>query len=293
MQESGPVPPVDGVSDQSPLAGEAQENDSFSDQNEVASKENAPAKPPKPPKRPKRPQRPRDPVVGWLTLAIAGVVILWLVSMLSAILFGLLSPPVAPRTAAERDLMSLTATVQGGKANAQTYSQYVGTLISAGQLAKAQQSLDQALKITKSDKSYLYARQAELLLARKDYQGAVTAADKAMAEAEKEFKAFQDENVKNNRKPLAGAVMPRSYADAALAKAEALVASEDHASAIKVFDLYLKQAPADADILVMRAQAKVKVGDKEGAAADFNAALKYIPDYQPALDGLKQIGAAK
>ena len=45
--------------------------------------------------------------------------------------------------------------------------------------------------------------------------------------------------------------------------------------------------------LVTRASAKVQLGDKKGAAADYRAALKYIPDYQPALDGLKQIGAAR
>ena len=43
----------------------------------------------------------------------------------------------------------------------------------------------------------------------------------------------------------------------------------------------------------MRAQAKAKVGDKQGAANDYRAALKYIPDFQPALDGLKQIGVAQ
>ena len=44
---------------------------------------------------------------------------------------------------------------------------------------------------------------------------------------------------------------------------------------------------------MLRATAKMQVGDKKGAEADYRAALKYIPDYQPALDGLKQIGAAQ
>ena len=87
--------------------------------------------------------------------------------------------------------------------------------------------------------------------------------------------------------------MPASYSDAALAKAEALMASEDYSGAIKALDAYLKQKPADSDILVMRAQSKAKVGDKKGAEEDYRAALKYIPDYQPALEGLEQIGAAQ
>ena len=284
MQESGPVSPAESGSKQSPSAGEASQSDASSSKGKTAKKKSAPAR---------GPRRTPDPVVRWLTLGIAGVLLLWVVGMLSAMFFGLLSTPAAPRTEAERDLMALTATVQSGKANTQTYSQYVSTLIGAGQLAKAQESLDQALKIAKTDKSYLYAQQADLALAEKDYPGTLSAADKAMAEATKELNAFMAENVKNNRNKYAGAKIPTSFTDAALAKANALVATKDYAKAIKTFDLYLKVAPTDSDILVQRGQAKVMTGDKTGAAADFRSALKFIPDFQPALDGLKQIGAAQ
>ncbi len=286
MQESGPVSPIEGQPDQSPAQSVAQVVTTSSEKPGKTKKKKAAAKP-------KPPKRASDPVIRWLVLGIAAVVVVWLVTMLSAMIFGLLTPPSSPRTSAERDLMVLTGTVQSGKATTQTYAQYVGTLISAGQLAKAQQALDQALKIVKKDKSYLYAQQADLLLAQKDYQGTVEAADKAIAEAEKELEAFMDANVKANRKRGAAAVMPSSHSTAALAKAEALMASKDIPNAIKAFDIYIKESPADSDILVRRAQAKVEVGDKAGATKDFKAALKFIPDYQPALDGLKQIGADK
>jgi len=213
--------------------------------------------------------------------------------MLSAAMFGLLTPAKAPRTAAERDLNSLTAQVQTGKASIRTYAQYIDTLIQAGQLVKAQSALDQSLQTAKTDRSYLLAEQAQLYLANKDYQGAVTAADKAIVEAQKELKAYKDANVAANRLPDAGAQMPTSYATAALAKADSLMQTKDYAAAVKAFDAYLTQEPTDADILVLRAQAKANAGDKTGAAADYRSALTYIPDYQPALDGLKQIGAAK
>jgi tetratricopeptide (TPR) repeat protein len=242
---------------------------------------------------PGRPARTRDPVVGWLTLAIILVIIIWLVSMLSAIMFGLLKPPTAPRTAAERDLMSMSATVQSGKASTQVYARYIGVLISAGKLNRAQQALDQAMKTAKTDKSFLYAQQAQLDLAQQDYKGTVTSADQAMAAAEKELKAFMALNVANNRKAEAGATIPTSYTDAALAKAEALAASKDYKGAIKSFDAYLKIQSTDSDILVQRALAKVSAGDKTGAEADYRAALKYIPDYQPAIDGLKKMGVAR
>ena len=60
-----------------------------------------------------------------------------------------------------------------------------------------------------------------------------------------------------------------------------------------MFDVYLKEQPTAADVLVKRGTTKVEVGDEKGAEADFRAALKFIPDYQPALDGLEQIGASK
>jgi len=241
----------------------------------------------------RRPVRAKDPVAQWLTLAIALVVVFFLVGVLSAMMFGLLSPSPVPRTSVERDLMTMTAAVEGGKANSETYAQYVGVLISAGQLNKAQQSLERALKTAKTGRSYLYAQQAQLLMVQKDYKGAAKVAGQAMAEAEAELKAFQDENVKNNRKANAGTGMPKSYSTAALIEAEALVASKDFAGAVKAFDLYITKQPTDSDVLVQRALAKIEVADKKGAEADFREALKYIPDYQPALDGLKQIGAAQ
>jgi tetratricopeptide (TPR) repeat protein len=114
-----------------------------------------------------------------------------------------------------------------------------------------------------------------------------------MTEAEKELKAYQDRNVANKRTREAGAQMPDSYTSGALAKALALMQQEKYADAIKAYDAYLKISPIDSDLLVLRAEAKIKNGDKNGAADDYRTALKYIPDYQPALDGLKQIGASK
>ena len=281
MQESGPTSPGDEGLKKDPAASEGRETGSSSAESGSST---APA--------PVR-ARTSDPVIRWLMLAIFAVVILWLAGMLGAVMFGLFNPSGAPRTSAERNISYYESLVQTGKASTQTVSLYIDTLIQAGQLSKAQSALDQALKTVKKDKSYLLAEQAQLLFAKKDYQGTVTAGDKAMAEAQNELKAAMAANVANNRAPNAGATLADSYSTAALAKANALVASNDYGAAIKAYDAYLIARPLDSDILVARATAKVQVGDKVGAAADYRAALKYIPDYQPALDGLKKIGAAK
>jgi len=241
--------------------------------------------------RPSR--RKTDPVVKWLVVAIAGVVILWLVTLLSAMLFGVVMPSDTPRTAAEHNLNVLSAEVQGEKVKTETYAKYIGALIEAGQLSKAQTSLDRSLKSVKSDRSYLLAQQARLYLVLKKYDGTVTTADKAMAEAKKELQKFMDANVRANRRPDAGASMPSSYSTAALDKAYALVAMEQWEKAVKAYDIYLVEEPTDSDILVQRARAKIETNDKKGAEADFREALKYVPDFEPALEGLKQIGAAQ
>ena len=184
--------------------------------------------------------RKSDPVVRWLVVVIALVLVIWLAAIVSAMVFGLLTPIQRRAPPPSVPFWTPRPSSRSGKADAKTYALYVGVLLDAGQLSKAQTALDQALKTAKTDRSYLYARQAQLLSPQKDYKGAVTAADKAMAEAKKELKSLMDENVKANRKASAGAVLPTSYGDAALIKAEALLASEDYNGAIKVFDVYLK-----------------------------------------------------
>ena len=238
-------------------------------------------------------RRVDDPVIARLKLAIIVVIVTWLAGILSAVMFGTFNLAHPPRTSTENEIEQFAGVVQSGKAGSQTYARYVDTLVRAGQLSKAQQALDKAIKVAKTDKSYLYAQQARLSFAQKDYKGAVAAADKAMAEAKKELKAFKAANVAANRNPNAAAVMPDSFSTAALAKADALVQSKDYANAIKAYDSYVKVRPVDSDVLVQRASVKVRIGDKKGAEADYRVALKYIPDYKPALDGLKQIGVPK
>ena len=289
MQETGPIPPTD---DQ-PSAADAGANatDAFSEHVDDAAPTSEPES-----KSDRAAQPPRsggDPLVRWLLIAIFGVVILTLAGVVSALVFGLFNTTGAPRTEVERELVYLSAQVQSGKANSQSFALYVDALVRAGQLAKAKQALDTALQTAKTDRSYLLAEQAKLNLTDKQYQATVKSADLAMAEAQKELKAYVAKNIAANRAPYAGAVIPDSYSTAALAKASALAALHDYAGAIKAYDAYLKISSTDSDVLVLRAQLKVQTGDKTGAAADYRTALKYIPDYQPALDGLKQIGASK
>jgi tetratricopeptide (TPR) repeat protein len=242
---------------------------------------------------PDTPRRARDPLARWLVIAILGIVILWLLAIVSAIFIGLVGPPKAPRTAVERDLDIQSAQVQSGKADAKTWAQYIQTLIQANQLGKASTTINAALASVKTDKSYILAEQARYYYWSKNYPTAVKAADAAEAEALKEFnahiaalKAQKITNANSVEEPL-------SWSTASLIKAQSLAAQKDYKGAIKEYDLYLSVNPTVADVFAARAAMKALAGDKSGAAQDYRTALKFIPDYQPAIAGLKQIGASR
>ena len=64
----------------------------------------------------------------------------------------------------------------------------------------------------------------------------------------------------------------------------------DHAKEVEMLDIALYGMPTAADLLVFRGDAKLELGDNEGAIADFNEALRFIPDDEYALRGLELAG---
>jgi tetratricopeptide (TPR) repeat protein len=234
-----------------------------------------------------------DPVVRTLILAIFGVLILFLVAIVSAMLFGFLRPPLAPRTLLERELTTYGEDVAKGTADAKTWANYVAALIDAGQLSKAKTTLAAALASAKTDTSYILVQQARLQFSSGDYAACVKSCDAALAAAESEQKARLDAlKAKGIRQPAANE-LPASWLEAAHLKGDTLALMNDVPAALKAYDRYLEVSPRDSDMLVARGLLRAKSGDKAGAEKDFREALKYIPGYQPALDGLKQIGAPK
>lgn len=235
------------------------------------------------------PEPASDPVTHWLLLALGAVVILWLAGVLSALAFGMLTPSKSPRTVTERNIALLQEQVQTGKAETIAWARYIDALTTAGQYSKARDVVNTALAQAKSDRSYILAEQARLEFMTKDYSAAVSSADKAIAAADAEYQAKIASN--QAKQIAAGAVMPDSWGLGVLTKSQAQAASGDKAAAIKTLDVYLAENATDSDVLVRRADLKAATGDTAGAQKDYRQALKYIPDYKPALDGLAKIGA--
>lgn len=233
-----------------------------------------------------------DPVVRWLLIALLGVIAFFLVAGISALAFGLFGPPRAPRTLLERDLGTYGALVKEGKADARTTASYAGALIDSGQLSEARNVLAEALATAGSDTSYLLLQQARLEFAAKDYAKSAETAGTARETADAELKARLAELAGKGIKPKIETERPRSWLLAAHLEGDAFAEAGDDAEAIAAYDRYLTVSPVDSDILVARGLLKASSGDKAGAESDFRQALKFIPDYEPALEALEGIGVS-
>ena len=66
----------------------------------------------------------------------------------------------------------------------------------------------------------------------------------------------------------------------------------DNKGGISDYDMALQYDPTDPMSWNNRAQAKVRLGDKDGAIADFRKALELRPDLKTAREGLSKLGAS-
>lgn len=229
-----------------------------------------------------------DPVVQTMVWIALGLVILFLATIVSALFTGVMGTST-PRTYPERQVAFAESAIEGGDHSPTAYANYVGALGDIGQFSKAQNVLDtlptSARGTTNAD---VEVAQARLYLAEKKYAAVVPAADKAM----KIIKTKYDADLKKAGTNFAKAYgLNANYYDAALIKGLAQQASGDARAAVASFDLYLGKNPMESNVLVNRAEAKLKLNDIPGARADYKAALRYVPDLPRALDGLKKIGA--
>jgi tetratricopeptide (TPR) repeat protein len=231
-----------------------------------------------------------DPIVRVMAWAAAGLLTLYLVVVVSALLTGVLTSP-APRTASERSLDAAQSAVKAGDHSAKALADYANALIEVQQFGAAQDVISTAPKTALGTPTAdVEVAQARLYLAEKDYAKSQSEADTAMKIIKTAFDAQVAKAGLNVAKTQG---ISNNYYDALLIKGAAAAAAGDPRGAIKAFDAYLEHDGFASDVLVQRAQAKLKIKDVAGAKADFQAALKYTPDYQSAIDGLKTIGAGQ
>lgn len=231
-----------------------------------------------------------DPVVRNMTFLSIGLVLLFLVTIVSAMVTGVLGSGVAS-SGLQRDLTILAQEAALNPSNPAIWHLYVSALITDGQYRKAQSVIDSTSKtLNQASNQDMLTAQAELFFATKKYDKAVTTAD----DVRTKLKKYYDQAKKNDNSPESlGQEISDNYGQALIIKAEALSKLGRNAEAIKALDEYLKANTGAADILTRRGELKILVGDKKGAEADFRSTLKYIPGDPGALAGLKKIGVTQ
>lgn len=221
----------------------------------------------------------------------AVIVVLYLATVIFALLFGFLGNKT-PRTSQEREIVAWESVVNQGNASADQWQSYVLSLLADEQYVRAEQAIKEAnkRKLDQVQGQNMLFCTAELQRSKGDLK----AAEKSFTEAMKKMEAAYDKELEEGGDLQNWALsfgLNENYFTSALRLGSIYKDQGKYKESLKMLDLFLGQHPQESGVLVDRGDVKVKLGDKKGAEADYRLALKFIPDYQPALDGLKKIGA--
>jgi tetratricopeptide (TPR) repeat protein len=224
-----------------------------------------------------------------MILVLIGLIILFLVSAIGVLVTGVLATS-GPRSAVEQRILVAST---GGTTGAAAVP-YIEALVAAGDLSAARLALAQArgsLSATASPAG-LDLVEARILMADKEYPKSATLADKAM----NGYKAVYDAKVAKAAKAAETTTsinLSADYYNAALVKAYALTQAGSWKEAVAAFDIFLRVNPTASDVFIDRGYAKIELKDNAGAEKDLRMGLKFVPDDQQAIDGLKRIGVAQ
>lgn len=240
------------------------------------------------PIRPRKKSIFRDPVVRWMAVGAVVLIVLYLATVLSALFMGMMAP-TEPRTKVERDLQVYELQAMQEPRNTEVWRNYITALVANKQYSKAQGVIDQAKRALDQTATLdIDSAQVSLYYATKDYDKAVKGADDVRTKLKKYYETAK----KRKGSPESqGAAIHFNYWAVTLIKAESLVELGKTKEAVKALDEYLKANAGDAAVLIRRGELRTELGDKKGAAADFRAALKFLPGDKNATEGLKKIGA--
>jgi tetratricopeptide (TPR) repeat protein len=236
-----------------------------------------------------------DRVVVILRWAIIFVVVCIGSLAVYAVMTGVLRPPV-PRTQAELILVRSKAAVQANKADGQAWAQLARAQYLTGKKDEAYETIKLArASIDPAESPILWVNNQELDMVIRDGKN-----EQALTMAEGFIKTDAEIRLKKRAEQLSqGIDLPLEAQNADnetsielfLLKATAETNLQKYEEAVKSYDNVLLMAPLASDVLTLRGWAKLDAGDEQGAKADFEAALKYMPDLESAKTGLNAIAA--
>jgi len=217
-----------------------------------------------------------------LMILAGGLLVVVLVAALSLVLY--IQGLDAPRTALERDIMKHRAAIEANPSELSNHLLLASSYAAAGRK-------DDALEVVRrsralSDSAIVDLTEAEVLRLSGSPQDALPFYDAAVSDAQVEYErllldmkgrtvTFEPPNTL-----LARALQGRAAALGELGQTEKSI--EDLVRANEIL-------PSDATILTALGDQLEKSGDATGAAEAYRTALRFVPDYQGAHDGLRRL----
>ena len=225
-------------------------------------------------------------------IVVAAILVLsvFLLGGVGYILISGVLVPSAPRTATERQLRSFEAAVEEAPTNEQAHADYARALIGSEQYATAARVIEygiDAVGVTPA----LLVEQARLAYATDD-DSALGILDQAYAALEQEREAVAAERAERGITGSFADASSATYIEAALLEAAIHVKAGNRQLAIDAYTKALDENDTMADVLVLRGESFVAIGVTENARADFERALEFAPDYEPAIEAFEALGAS-
>ncbi len=208
----------------------------------------------------------RGGVPWWITAAVI-VLILAILGVGAALVYSVFNREDVPLTLAQRDVVFYQDQAAKKPQDIQAHISLSNALLAAGRYQEAINEAEKAITLKPKNLGGYYAKASAL--------AASGATALAMAEYDKVLKLLPSDGEALFRKALLQAK------------------SGDLAAATKVMELSVKAQPTSSDAHFELGRLYEQQGAKGKAIDQYRESLKYVPDYAPALEALKRLGADK
>lgn len=196
----------------------------------------------------------------------------------------------APRSFVERQIDMLESVVQEKPKSEEAWADYGLALIAGKQYSRAESVLDRADKAVGKDVVDVLLVRAHLAQARGDSASALKLTDQAIKGGlefrSKELARMSAQGLTPDPTVVKGPVLASAY----YFRGQLLAEQEKYQEAVEALGRALVEESTSADVLVLRGNLYLKLSNEASATADFEKALAFIPDFQPALDGMERLG---
>ena len=232
----------------------------------------------------------RDPIVVVLGIIAAMLIVGALLTFVFAIINGVFTLDDTPRTFTSFNLASARRNLQIAeeKNMAEAWGGYIMALADNERMSEAKAQLAEAqaadLDVTRTQ-ALKFAEAYLLELEGRDDEAALLYQELS----DDLVKAYEQELERGGDKNWAIADgIPQNFLLAQVRLADIARRQGDLNAAVEYLSVYLEYSPMNAGIMVDRGNARLELGDKEGARKDFTEAQRFLPDDPDVLAGLEK-----